>query len=379
MRSRRFLRLRPTLYLPALLLVVTAETHAVTQFVDKRRPFVFDINNVNGSISLPVLDKIETIKMDEKHLISRINQSNDNQNVEPLTLTIKTDESSINNLSERLAVDDQAEKLADFFRQSISSEQINQSDPQTKSVVITKDAFEKINPNEFAQLYSKTHHNLTIPTDELRANRKLRRELMKQLSPFLKKSERQVLGSKIAKGEPLHLDQDLLPDFPKRMVRKYIIFRGPNCFHAALAFHSPQMTSSSLINVKQETGYHRAMINYDELWRALNRNFYEIDPEKMPLKYGDMLVFFDVPKDQADDLEKPVDFRWIRHTATYLLSGYTFSKGSKSPNTPYSVRTVGEEWKTWKQYTKNLGLKVFRRSHQTVKLHPPVDLVDWIY
>lgn len=379
MRSRRLLRLRPTLLLPALLMVLTVEGLAVTQFVEKRLPFVFNISNVSNSITVPVSDSVETIRMDEKHLNSRINQSNNNETIEPLTISIKNDESSINKLSERLALEDHEDDVADFLKKSLNTNVPLKPEEQSRSVVITKDAFSNIKPEAFAELYAKTHHNLTIATDELRDNRKLRKELMHQLSPFLKKSDRKKLAAKISSGEPLHLDTDLLPDFPRRMVRKYIIYRGPNCFHAALAFHSPQMTSSSLINVKKETGYHRAMINYDELWRAINRNFYEIDPEKMPLKYGDMLVFFDVPKDQADNLENPVDFRWIRHTATYLLSGYTFSKGSKSPNTPYTVRTLSEEWKTWKQFTKNLGLKVFRRSAKTVKIHPPMDLVDWIY
>ena len=180
-------------------------------------------------------------------------------------------------------------------------------------------------------------------------------------------------------SDSIDVDTLLLPEFARKMVKKFTIYRGPNCFHAALAFQSPQLTSSSLINVKKESGYHRAMINYDELWRVLSENFYEVNPDKLPLKYGDMLVFFDVPEEQADDLDKPVDFRWIRHTATYLFGGYTFSKGSKSPNTPYTVRTIGEEWKTWKRYTENLGVKVFRRSQKTVKLAPPMDLTDWIY
>lgn len=119
------------------------------------------------------------------------------------------------------------------------------------------------------------------------------------------------------------------------------------------------------------------MINYDELWRVLNRNFYEINPDKTPLKYGDMVVFMDVPPEFEET--GVVSFRWIRHTATYLFNHYTFSKGSKSPNSPYTVRTLSEEWKTWKKFTSNLGVKVFRRSIKRVKNQPPKDLVDWIY
>jgi hypothetical protein len=202
---------------------------------------------------------------------------------------------------------------------------------------------------------------------------------MRQLSLYLGRAEREELVAKLKRGEAVSVDKLLLPEFARKMVRQYIVYRGPNCFHAALAFHSPSLTSSSLINVKKEAGYHRAMINYDELWRALKSDFYEVNPDKIPLKYGDVLVLFDVPEDVENDLDTPVDFRWIRHAATYLFGGYTFSKGSKSPNTPYTVRTVAEEWKTWKKYTSNLGIKVFRRSAKKVKRAPPMDLNDWMY
>ena len=117
------------------------------------------------------------------------------------------------------------------------------------------------------------------------------------------------------------------------------------------------------------------MINYDELWRAINRHFYEVDLKRSDLKYGDMLVFFSMPL----NLNETINFRWIRHTATYLLNEYTFSKGSKSPNTPYTIKTLQEEWNTWKRYTPNLGVRVYRRAQNKVKKTPPVDRVDWIY
>ena len=74
-----------------------------------------------------------------------------------------------------------------------------------------------------------------------------------------------------------------------------------------------------------------------------------------------------------------VNFKWIRHASTYLFNSYTFSKGSKSPNSPYIVGTLSDEWQTWKKFTKNLGIKVFRRNQNHVKKRPPKDLVDWIY
>ena len=114
------------------------------------------------------------------------------------------------------------------------------------------------------------------------------------------------------------------------------------------------------------------MINYDELWRAVNYNFYEIDPKTTPLKYGDLIMFFDV-----EDMNRSPYFKWIRHAATYLFGNYTFSKGSKSPNSAYSVKTLEDEWTTWKRLTKNLQAKVFRRSRKSVNTRPPTDLQGW--
>ena len=117
------------------------------------------------------------------------------------------------------------------------------------------------------------------------------------------------------------------------------------------------------------------MINYDELWRVLNTHFYEVNVKKYPLKYGDILVFFDVPKDK----DQNVYFKWIKHTAAYLFGSYTFSKGSKSPNTPYTVKTLKEEWKTWDRLTQNLGVKVFRKVQPAHVSAPSPDRYDWIY
>jgi hypothetical protein len=117
------------------------------------------------------------------------------------------------------------------------------------------------------------------------------------------------------------------------------------------------------------------MINYDELWRILQLSFYEINPEQTSIQYGDMIVFFETKTPQYGAL----DFKTLRHAATYLFGGYVFSKGSKSANSPYVVRTLAVEWETWTKYTEKLGVKVFRRNLKHVKTAPPMDPVDWVY
>lgn len=352
---------------------------AVSAQKPPRLPFFYDITSFTTTLSLPVTDTVETVKMDAAQLRERLDKAATDDTVEPLTLLLNDNATAIAQMAEKLSLQDSEEEFAEYLRKQLRHVKPTKDAAAGKTITITSKGFDLMDKEAFSDLYARTHHKLTLSTSDLRKDRSLRQEFMKQVSLYLAKDERKALLAKIAKNEAIDVDSQLLPDFAKQMVGKYVIYRGPNCFHAALAFQSPVLTSSSMINVKQESGYHRAMINYDELWRALGSGFYEVNPDKVPLKYGDMLVLFDVPADAENDVDVPVDFRWIRHTATYLFGGYTFSKGSKSPNTPYTVRTVADEWKTWKKYTNNLGLKVFRRSQKHVKSTPPVELADWIY
>ena len=93
------------------------------------------------------------------------------------------------------------------------------------------------------------------------------------------------------------------------------------------------------------------------------------------LRYGDILVFLEKPSN--DDSHFKYD--WIKHTAIYLFNNYTFSKGSKSPNTPYTIKTMEEEWRVWNGQVDNLVTKVFRKPFKRVKKKPAMNLVDWVY
>lgn len=355
------------------------DARAVTQFKKQRLPYQFDITSFTTKLPLTVEDKVETVRMADSLLEARLVKSEIDETIEPLTISLGEDPGRLAEVVERLAHPGREDDFELMVKRALAKAKRLSATSTVKTIKVDPTMFQAINRTAYADLYAKEHHALTVDTMPLSKNSALKTEFFKQISHYFSKAEQKALRKKVDKGLPISVDNELLPEFPRKMVKQYVMYRGPNCFHAALAFQSPRMTSSSLINVKAENGYHRAMINYDELWRAINRDFYEVDPEKNHLKYGDMLVFFDVPREVEDNLEVPVDFRWIRHTATYLFSGYTFSKGSKSSNSPYTVRTLGEEWKTWKGYTKNLAVKVFRRSQKGVKTHPPDDLVDWMY
>lgn len=342
-------------------------------------PFHFDPSVLKSSLDLPITDHIETITIPPLKLEVRVEKSKTDRTVEPIELTVPGRKADRHALAAQLARHGKSSQLDAYFARkwrlgAASNNNSNNSPTGQIPIQLTEDGFRLISPLALGKMLSKTHHSLTVQGQGLKGDGETRHDLLEQLKPFLDARERGEIASKIALGQPLSVDTDLLPEFPRRMVKKFVIHRGPNCFHAALAFQSPILTHSSLINVKEEDGYHRAMINYDELWRVIGMDFYEVNPEIAPIKYGDMIVFFDVPSNNV-----PFSYRWIRHTATYLFNGYTFSKGSKSPNTPYTVKTLDEEWQTWRRYTNNLGVKIFRRSAKNVTKQPPKDLTDWLY
>ncbi len=218
-------------------------------------------------------------------------------------------------------------------------------------IEIRPPALPLLNLHALGRFLGSDHHRLALSGAELKDDPRVLQALMDQLKQYLTAQDLAAFRTKITKGNDIVIDEMLLPPFARQKVGTYNLYQGPNCFHASLAFQSSKFVRSPQINVKRERGYHDDMINYDELWRVLNRSFYEVDPKVDALRYGDIVVFFDLP----DHTTNWVDFRTIRHALTYLFDSYTFSKGSKSPDSPYSVKTLQEEWETWKRYARSWG------------------------
>jgi hypothetical protein len=361
------------------MLVFSSVSIAATRHHAVPTTFIFEQKDLKPGLVLPVTDQVELIKLPEEIIQKRLLEGTATSVVEPLTVTVGVEDEKIAAIAKSLASDGNSKSFEVYLKRKALVTPATDESPNHKSIVIDPNVKDLIKPEAISNLYAKPHHNLTVSGDLLKDEPAVKAELLRQVTPFFTKAERDKLKRKIKRGLDIDGNSDLLPDFARRMVRKFIPFRGPNCFHAALTFQSPKFTSSSLINIKEEQGYHRAMINYDELWKSLNEMFYEVTPDKSNLAYGDMVVFFDVPMGKETLGTDDIDFRWIRHTATYLFNGYTFSKGSKSSNTPYAVRTVSEEWRTWERFTKNLGVKVYRRSPRATSNTPPPDQFDWLY
>lgn len=352
----------------------TQTNGAVAPAKIKQPKFFDDLGQFRSTLNLPLSVKDQLIKLPESQIETRLSKFEEDPRVEPLQLTIDPDEDKIMEIATRLAKPNRKLSVANYLKNNFAKgEQI----PGTKLrlVTIDKEAYGMLNQESFESLFSKVHHEVVVNTSNMRTNTKNRERFLSQVSPFLSTTELKKIRSKIDAGIPLSLDKELLPPFARQKIASHTIYRGPNCFHAALAFQNQRLASSSLVNVRRETGYHQDMLNYDELWRILKLSFYEVDPRKTELQYGDMIVFF-----EAKDAAQPgIDFKTLRHASTYLLGGYVFAKGSKSANSPYLVRTLGEEWKTWSRYTQKLGVKVFRRNLKHVSNPVPADPIDWVY
>jgi hypothetical protein len=347
---------------------------AVPTKINSPSRFQHDVTSFQSNLALPIIVKNRQIPIPETVVRDRLDQYLKDERIEPIQLTVEGREDKIIELASKIAAKDSKINLANYIKTNFThGDEIPGT--ELRLVTIDKSAFGLINQDAFRALFQKNHQELFIPTKKLKSSVQLQQTLIDQVSPFLNANEIASIRRKISTNENLSVDQDLLPKFAKDHVASHSVFRGPNCFHAALSFQGETIASSDRVNIRQEPGYHRDMINYDELWRILQLSFYEINPSRTPIQYGDMIVFFETKTPQYGQL----DFKTLRHAATYLFGGYVFSKGSKSANSPYLVRTLADEWETWTKYTDRLGAKVFRRNLKHVKTPAPVDPIDWVY
>ena len=347
----------------------------VTQYeAPHRLVFAKSLKELKPSILLPLKVQTEVVKIPYKKMKIRVIKGDDENLVGPLKLYVPVDPEQRQTMILKIAKPGKENLLAKSFAEKVAQ----QKNPSYKAkIVLDPKDFNLIDPMELSILLSRPHQKIQVLTSKLKPKKEIAKRLVHQLRPFLSRNDLKKVIGKLKRNKTLSLDQDLLPQFARDLVKKFVVLKGPNCFHAALRFQGARYVHSPFYNIKEEQGYHKAMVNYDELWRTLARGFYEINPRQTPLEYGDMIVFFDIPQNLGTGEE--LNFRWIRHATTYLFNHFTFSKGSKSPSTPYTVKTLADEWTTWQGYSKNLGVKVYRKSYVNAKKQLPMDLIDWIY
>ena len=209
-------------------------------------------------------------------------------------------------------------------------------------------------PKAQAREALKTMHRQLTLLPKLLDNT-LKMNLLSQLQPFFSSAQYQHIEDQLSGTQPLLVDEDLLPLFARNHVKRFPIYRGPNCFHTAIAFSYPNEVDSDFINPRWEKNYHPHMLNGDEILRVLPIGFYPLHRLKT-LRYGDVLVFLD----KSSDSRIPLHLK-VKHAMVYLFSDYVFSKASKSADSPYRIEKLEAEWKIWGQL-QDVEIKVFRKK-----------------
>ena len=351
-------------WLPLLIFLLCGAELAEGKIAAKNS-FVKDISRLSTGLQLPLRDSVEKVKISFSKIKSRVMRYRSDPRVEPVRLKVK--DKSLMLFSEQLSRRGHTVYLYHGIKKNMPTSKT------AREVVITPEILRHVDKKKLTGIFSSYHHRLlTFPQ---KMSKRKRYKLLNQMKYFFSSSELKRLRKKLLTASHLTVDKDLLPSFASRMVKRYTIFRGPNCFHAVLAFQDPAFPKSTFLNVKEEIGYHRAMINHDELWRVLDENFYEINPRTTRLNYGDIIVFFKLPENSS---ELP-SYKWLKHTSVYLFNNYTFSKGSKSSNSPYTIKTMQEEWTAWKRILKNPAIKVFRRASHRLNKKFTAKLEDWLH
>jgi hypothetical protein len=368
------------------------------------RQFTVDVAGLKPSIVLPLdIDTIEVAPPFEQ-IEKRVSASQTDSRVEPLFIHVPLDDDERAALALRIARPKKYRALTAMLDREVdqvqkresaralnnnnnpnNSEISNQNEDRTRfaRILVRPSLLRLLSPEAMAGRLKRRHQRVVIDSAGLMKSAGLRSELLTQLAPFSSTSDLRKIAEKLRTGASLDVDSEILPSGPRRAVRNFEFFRGPNCFMTALAFQYPRMVRSQLVNIREEDDHHQVMINNDELWRVLQSSFYEVDPSRSSLKFGDMLVFFQLPQGGGVPRDSAISYRWLKHASTYLFNGLVYSKGSKSPNSPYVVGYLQDEWKSWQKHVTNgggtLGVKVFRKPLKSATTRPPKSLDDWMY
>lgn len=220
------------------------------------------------------------------------------------------------------------------------------------------------------------NYRLEMGTEVFKTHPEKKKQFLFELSYFFSPKELEKIERKLDRQNYLSVKNELLPPLVRSRLGHYTAYQGPNCFEAALSFQGEGFSRSYRYNIKDEPGHHELMINNDELFDLLQKHFIEVDPRENGLRYGDLLVFVDYGEALN---EQDFHYSWIKHASVFLFNHYTFSKASKSADSPYSIKTLEEEWARWLKFYKFLKIKVFRKPRRDNKEFNRKKLVDWIY
>ncbi len=302
---------------------------------------------------------------------NRILTASNDEATEPFNLRIYKDSATIKKITDKIAQASKTLQVYDLFTKEVQKKSIESQN--YVDINITKEWLDYINLEKIVLLKQKSHLQISIPFSSY-SQAKIAEEIIYSLRPFLTNVKQAKLKKTMSQKKTISLDELLLPDFAAKRVKKFSRYRGPNCFQAALGFADPFFVTSNFLNIKREQSHHASMINHDELWRALNEYFYVVDPKLSPLKYGDILVFL-----ATGNKDTVITYQMLKHASVYLFDQFSFSKESKSADSPYTVKTVAKEWELWQHLHNDLAILAFRKGSSKLGENYSNQMIDWLY
>lgn len=307
-------------------------------------PFAHDLGELTKGLRLPLRDERRVVRPSEATLRQRVAATPTDPTVDPVELHIPSAAKARTAYLTRLAAPGKLKAL----QRHVGNRTTVRLDAKSLALV---------NEHRVLDTLSQTHRHLSLSTTPLRKSPALRKSLLGELSRHLDPEEVAAVDAAIEDEREIAVDALILPRIARASVGRFTKYRGPNCFRTALSFQDPKLPSSPAVNSKAEVGFHDTMINNDELWFALSRMFVEVDTARERLRYGDVIVFFDVPNEKA-----PIDWRSLKHASTYLFGDYAYSKESYAANSPHTVKRLADEWATWQKRLPHFGVKVYRKA-----------------
>ena len=239
----------------ALLMIIPQLGWAVTGYRNTKRKYVSDFRTFRTTLHLDVKGEKTKVKMPVKKVKTRLIKAGKDERIEAISINVPRDAVRRENLAFDIAKENKSLSMKKYLDTLI--QQQDNVDYNGKSYVrvkFDKKALHIANLKKIADIYANTHYDIAIDTKLLRRSRSLRNRLTQQLTPFLSQNNMKTLKRAIWKKDSLDLNKYFLPKFAQKMVEKFTIYRGPNCFHAALAFHGQKLTRSPYFNVKKEKG-----------------------------------------------------------------------------------------------------------------------------
>src|SRR5437868_4406895 len=89
----------------AAMAAASGEEHAVASKPPERAPFLFDITTFTTTLTLPVTDQLETVKMTPGQMALRLERAKRDETVEPLSIVLADDAQQIDEMAAKIAAD----------------------------------------------------------------------------------------------------------------------------------------------------------------------------------------------------------------------------------------------------------------------------------